>query len=167
MPKYDVHVYAMVAIKVPDVKAKDTKAAAAKALTKFDSHNLLSQTNPTKEVAGVSFVDAFEGFIVDEQGDDGKQKTRHYKCNEAGKIMPYRMKALSAPAQVAVCVAGGVVSEVVSDDNVEYVVLDNDTMRECPCGFIKGRRWSRPYFGSAEEKSDAFTEEAKKLNGSA
>lgn len=64
MPKYDVHIYAVVRVKMEAIEADSTTDAVEKAREKF-----LNRVDYHQRVG--EFADDFEGYLVDPYKEDG------------------------------------------------------------------------------------------------
>ena len=78
MPKYHVHVYAIVRVLVPDVEAENQEEACKKAEQMVDLHQLFEQMHFDPPVGYVEFADDLDGFLVDEDGDTEHERSTGY-----------------------------------------------------------------------------------------
>ena len=72
---YDVHVYAVVRVKVPDVAATSQQEACLNAMNSLD----LDTVFPARKLPGglvSEYADDITGFLVDEHGDEYHEKSQ-------------------------------------------------------------------------------------------
>jgi hypothetical protein len=74
MPKYQVHVYPVVRVLVPDIEADSPEEGCQKAEQALDFNNLFSQP-------GIEYADDIDGFLVDEDGDTEHHRSASYDAN--------------------------------------------------------------------------------------
>ena len=78
--KYDVHVYAVVRVKCPGIEAESQKDAIRK-VEDVDLNRLFA--NPSLvggNVSQVEYADEDAYFLVDEEGDDDRDRSVWYDC---------------------------------------------------------------------------------------
>ena len=68
---YDVHIYAVVRVKVPNVEAESHLDAINKAETVTDLHALLP-----------NYAEEINGYLVDEHGDEERTKSHYYEVRK-------------------------------------------------------------------------------------
>lgn len=74
---YDVHVFAVVRVKVKDIEAKTTKEATEKAIEKVDWRSLFMLREGKVGATSIEFTDEFNGFMVNPQWEsDGAEFLR-------------------------------------------------------------------------------------------
>ena len=78
MPKFHVHVYAVVRVLVPNIEADSQIEACEKADEMVDMTNLFGHVPFRPPVASVEFADEINGFLVDEDGDTEHEKSTSY-----------------------------------------------------------------------------------------
>src|SRR4051812_47310008 len=69
MPKFNVHVYAVVRVQVDGVDADNSTAAAAEALERLDLYRRVDRHSGLQ--LAEEYAEDIEGYLVDPIGDDG------------------------------------------------------------------------------------------------
>ena len=75
MSKYDVHVYPVVRVLVPNIEADSPEEACRAAEVAIDWNQLFDRQISQHMV---EFADDFVGFLVDEDGNTEHQRSTHY-----------------------------------------------------------------------------------------
>ncbi|MBI4446888.1 MAG: hypothetical protein HY645_13405 [Acidobacteria bacterium] len=80
MPKYDVHLYAVVRLKIPDIGAETQQEAMKKADELIAPHlyDLLYAEKPIPIVECTEYAEEIDGYLVDEIGDEEYLKSTFY-----------------------------------------------------------------------------------------
>ena len=85
MPKYEVHVYAVVRLTVAEVEATDMQDAIVGAMKVVDYNVLTRQfgsDHPGEPwVRATAYADELVGFTVDVVGDDSYSQTTHFQAD--------------------------------------------------------------------------------------
>lgn len=124
--KFDVHLYAVVRIKVANVTADSMSEAIDKAADSVNIHALVDKHHDcktTKEcaVAYIEYGEETPCSVVDVVGDEEFIKTRHFHY-DGGDWKP------GAYPRVLVLVKGGV-ADCVADAGVDVEIFDFDNFR--------------------------------------
>ena len=77
--KYTVHVFALVRVKVENVKAESQLEAIEAAEEMLDLDAQFSAVAPISPATEVAFADIVTECLVDEEGDTDKTRSRFYK----------------------------------------------------------------------------------------
>ena len=123
--EYDVHLFAVVRVKIPKVKADSMEDAIEKAANATDLHELLKVDGSINSgIESSEFAEEISSATVDVVGDECFEQTRHFHqdCNA------WRP---GATPRVLVSVSGGI-AEVLPDPGVEIMVFDHDDYRDDP-----------------------------------
>ena len=97
--KYAVHIFAVVRVKVPDVEAESQADAIRKAEESTDLYGTLNWPIGRMchvDARGVSEVEYAEEnlyYLVDEEGDEKFERSRHYK---ADGVTPQEIEEVAA-----------------------------------------------------------------------
>jgi hypothetical protein len=83
--KYNVHLYAVVRVKVNDVEAESQTEAIDKAGSMVNFNSLLDASRPSRVVEYVEYADEVNTALVDEQGDEDYERSKFYKIGEKGE----------------------------------------------------------------------------------
>lgn len=73
--KYNVHLFAIVRVKVPPIEAPDHRTAMEQAEAATDLYSLFDRRAGDPEM---EFAEAIEGLLVDEEGDEYYERSRYY-----------------------------------------------------------------------------------------
>ena len=85
--KYNVHVYLVVRVLVPDVEADSQAEACEKAEEAWDWVHLLRSYGDDFGPE-VEYADEITGFLVDEDGDTEHQRSASYDANYVREELP-------------------------------------------------------------------------------
>lgn len=80
MPKYDVHIFAVVRVKVPNVEASNRVQACKRAEDRVDFYGLLRQDHPQACVEDMEYAEETSHYLVDVVGDIDYEKSK-WLCN--------------------------------------------------------------------------------------
>lgn len=83
--KYDVHVYAIVRVKVTDIEAETQEAAVEKAenrVFELGEELFLRSYVPIEDIGHTEWAEDIHGFLVDEHGDSEYERTQAYTSNK-------------------------------------------------------------------------------------
>lgn len=83
--KYDVHLYAVVRVKVNDIEADSQTEAIDKAESLVNFNSLFDASRPSRVVEHVEYADEVNAALVDEQGDENYERSKFYKVGADGK----------------------------------------------------------------------------------
>lgn len=117
MNKYDVHIYAVVRVKLEGIEAPGQREAVDAARKRFDEEGIgekLGLTSPAS-VAHAEYADEVVRYLVDQQGDEEYERSQWYEGD-------------NAPAEVQV-------STTVDPDWIEMVCEANDLFSRDYCGY--------------------------------
>ena len=73
--KYEVHIYAIVRVKVVDVEAESQQEAIRNAEARCDLYALFQQND---REPNTEYAEDIDGFLVDEVGDEEHEHSRWY-----------------------------------------------------------------------------------------
>lgn len=79
--KYDVHIYAIVLVKVRNLESVSHATAIEKAMAETDLNELFSTPN-------TEFADDIDGFLVDEVGDEDFRSSKQYEKDGVTPLYP-------------------------------------------------------------------------------
>ena len=78
MPKYNVHVYLVVNVLVPDIEADSQEEACQSAEAAWDWDVVLRNPGNGDFNPAVEYSDEINGYLVDEEGDTEHKKSIYY-----------------------------------------------------------------------------------------
>ena len=78
--KCNVHIYAIVRVKVLGVEANSQEEAIKRVRDHVNLNDLMNRSHPLSNVEHVEFVDEITGYLVDEQGDQKHERSRFYEA---------------------------------------------------------------------------------------
>ena len=81
--KYDVHIFAVVRVKVEDVEADSQEEACKKAEQKTDLYRLFESFSPACR-CDMEYAEEIQHFLVDEVGDTEYDNSRRYEYSPEG-----------------------------------------------------------------------------------
>ena len=95
--RYDVHLFAIVRVKVSGVEAESQQAAIAKTVEGVDLHELLDREGveaetPAGLVTAITAAEEIAYVLVDEWDDPGFARSQHYQQNPA---FPHRWERMT------------------------------------------------------------------------
>jgi hypothetical protein len=88
--KYDVHIYAVVRVKVPGVEAESQTDAIEQAEEQVDFNALFDSRRFSlyPGIECVEYADETSGYLVDEEGDEEHDRSSFYKYDtNRGKLV--------------------------------------------------------------------------------
>jgi len=129
MAKFNVHLYAVVRLKVSNVEAESMEEAIEKADASVNVHELVDRAingDADREcsLAHIEYAEEISSAMVDVVGDADFSKTRDFHYSNSG------WKPGVHP-RVLVTVSGGV-ADTVEDGGVEVAIFDHDNYKEDP-----------------------------------
>ena len=126
--KYDVHLHAIVRVKVAGITAPNERAAAQRALRRVDLNALFNNKYATQpNVAHIEFDDAITHLLVEESGTETRQEPAASKCFEPfGKGGLTEVPFDRVSTHVAVIVEDGNVQSLVTNRPCQVSVLNHD-----------------------------------------
>lgn len=84
MPKYNVHIYVVVRVRVDGIEADDMPSAITKAEETQDFHTLFDC-----EADNIEYAEDSDGYLVDVVGDGEYEQSRFY-CKDGQTPQTYR-----------------------------------------------------------------------------
>jgi hypothetical protein len=78
--KYNVHIYAIVRVKVLDVEANSQEESIKLVHDHVNLDELLNCKRPQSNIENVEFEDEITGNLVDEHGDEEHERSRFYEA---------------------------------------------------------------------------------------
>lgn len=88
---FDVHLYALVRVKISEVRAADQTAAIRAAMDAVSLDDVFNRTyaaprlaNAHGVVTAVEYADEVQYALVDERGDDEYERSRAFRMNDDG-----------------------------------------------------------------------------------
>ena len=125
--KYDVHIHAVVRVKVVSVSAPNERAAARHALNHVDLNALFNKCEPHPTVAQVEFDDTVTHLLVERSGNETRKEPTLSKCFEPfGKGGLTEVPFDKVSTHIAVIVEGGDVQSVVTNRPCQVAVLNRE-----------------------------------------
>lgn len=138
--KYDIHVFAVVRVKVTGVDASDAKTAATRAAALVDLNKLFNskkQCPLAAWVAHTEFDDEITHFLVEPIGNSNRRAQAPVICFEPfgdgdgdGSKGLTEVPFDNVSTHVAVIVEGGNVQSVVTNRPCQVMILDHDHARK-------------------------------------
>ena len=125
--KYDVHLHAVVRVKVVNISAPNERAAAQRALRRVDLNALFNKCAPHPTVAHIEFDDAVTHLLVERSGNETREEPVTSKCFEPfGKGVLTEVPFDRVSTHVAVIVEDGNVQSLVTNRPCQVSVLNHD-----------------------------------------
>jgi hypothetical protein len=129
MPKFDVHVYEVVRVKVIGVEADSPEHACEQAKECYDPHNLLLQRSPSDpQIDHVEWAEETTNYLVDPYNDKGKvdvERSQHYDETSNGIVEyeknPTHSALLKLRDGIVDAVKGGRLAEADIPDDFEWL----------------------------------------------
>lgn len=91
MSTYNVHVYAIVRVKVVGIEADDMRAAVNMAIDGTNFYSLLNSDIEQEALAGtvehVEFAEEFSHFLVDVEGDEDFEESEWFVQRDDGTLV--------------------------------------------------------------------------------
>lgn len=89
MKSHNVHIFAVVRVKVPNVEAENHEDAIRKAMDLVDFYSLFEAEHPQQEVEETEYAEEESRFLVEEAEDVHYVNSRWYEMSD-GDIVPTR-----------------------------------------------------------------------------
>ena len=125
--KFDVHLHAVVRVKIAGVPASNAREAAQRAQQLVDLNRLLTKRNPLHRVSHIEFDDSVTHLLVEPCGNASRQELATSKCFETfGKDGLTEVPFDKVSTHIAVIVQGGDVQSVVTNRPCLVAVLNHE-----------------------------------------
>lgn len=117
MPKYDVHLFPILRVKIVDIEAASQVEAIQKAAAQWNSFS--NEPPSIEHVEAAEYAEEISYFLVDDVGDEEHQNSQFYEADG---------KTPLADPRLVIEVVAGMISNIVSSTSklTEVVVLDYD-----------------------------------------